>query len=105
MLRGAERLQFCSHPPSLPSHPSRAGWAGLTREDLAHAALQRQRHDLAPALPQLVRNAVHLDGVEALEVQQRLAVGAARGVLRQMRTGQMGEAGGGQAPARGQQWV
>lgn len=32
----------------------------LTRKHLAHAALQRQRHDLAPAVPQLVRDAVHL---------------------------------------------
>ena len=50
-------------------------------EHLAEAALQRQRHGLAPRGPQLVREAVELDGVIALEVEQRLRVRHARGVL------------------------
>lgn len=43
--------------------------------------LQRQRHDLLLPAPQAVSNALRLDGMVAFEVQQRLTVAAAGGVL------------------------
>ena len=46
-------------------------------EDLRRAALQVEREVAPPRVPQPVRQAVGLDGVEALEVEQRLDVALA----------------------------
>jgi hypothetical protein len=57
-------------------------WVDVHRKHLADAALKHQRHHVLAPVPQAVGDAVRLDGMEAFVVQQRLAVRAARRVLR-----------------------
>lgn len=60
--------------------PPPCTWPPLSH--LAHPALQCQRQYRLPPLPQRMRDTVRLDGMVALEVQQRVAQGVAGGVLK-----------------------
>jgi hypothetical protein len=59
---------------SLPDTHGAVVWNGFAAPPGA-AHLQCKRHDLLPAPPQRVRDAVRLQRVVALEVEQRVAVG------------------------------